>query len=266
MKKILLLFVVFISINGYSQKDSIVTYLNGKGKVITDKNKAIYFEILTKKSDTLWLSRKFRRSGKIYTYSHYKSKDKKVKIGESVSFDKHGNMKGVTIYNAQGKKHGRTKLWFDNGNINLKGIYLNGKKEGLWKCYFYDGSLAGKVIFKNDSIIKETFYDTSGNELDKSVAIIKEQKPKFKGGIKKYEKHLKTLTDNISYQVKGRVFVEYVIDINGNVKDVTLSSEVPEKFKQEIISFFENIKGWEPAIHLNRNIPYSFTQTLKFNK
>lgn len=264
MKKLLLLLLVFISISGYSQKDSIVSYLDYNGKITTNKEKAMFFEILTKKSDSLWLARKYRRNGKLYGYTHYLSRLQKNKIGESVVFNKNGDMSALYFYNKEGKRHGKMQTWFDNGNKNTEGIYLNGKREGVWKVYYYNGTLAGKGILKNDSIIKSTYYNNKGEKIDDFTNVIKEKKPTFKEGNDKYYKQLKKLTSKISYKVKGQIIVEYVIDVKGQVRDVAISEKIPEKLEKEIVHFFENLKGWEPAIHMNRKIPFNFSQPLNF--
>ena len=109
MKKIFLLLLVFININGYSQKDSIINYLDKKGNIINNKEKAMSFEIITKSADSLWLVRKYKRSGKLYNYTHYLTKEKKIKIGESVSFNKNGKISALTFYNKKVKEMGEYK-------------------------------------------------------------------------------------------------------------------------------------------------------------
>ncbi len=264
MKKVLLLLILLMSLKGHSQKDSIVNYLDKKGKITKDKEIARSFEIITKKSDSLWFVRKFRRSGKLYNYTYYKSKDKKNKIGESVNFNKHGKMTSLLYYNNKGEKHGKETRWFDNGNKNIEALYLKGDKEGVWKLYHYNGTIASRGVFKKDSLLKSTFYNLQGNKIDFEYDDFKTKKPKFKGGNKKYIDKLKKLIRNIDFKVKGKVNVYYVIDTKGRIKDVTIDEELPTKLKKQIITFFENIEGWIPATHLNRKIPFNFSQPLNF--
>ncbi|WP_028889531.1 toxin-antitoxin system YwqK family antitoxin [Tenacibaculum ovolyticum] len=264
MKKILLLFILFVSFQGFSQKDSIVNYLDKKGKITKDKEKARSFEIVTKKLDSLWLVRKYRRNGKLFNYTHYLSANKKIKIGESVSFNKHGKMNVLNFYNKEGRKHGRAQTWFDNGNKNIEGIYLEGKREGVWKLYHYNGKLASKGVFKKDSLLKTSFYNSLGNKIEFKYDDFKIKKPKFKVDNKKYVDRLKKLVKSINYKVKGKINVYYVIDVDGKIKDVTIDEKLPKKLKKQIITFFENIEGWVPATHLNRIIPFNFTQPLNF--
>ncbi len=264
MKKVLLLCVLFIAFQGYSQKDSIVNFLDKKGKVTENKSKARSFEIITKKGDSLWLVRKFRRNGKLHNYSYFKSKDRKSKIGESVCYNKHEKVTSLLLYNNKGEKHGKETRWFDNGNKNIEATYLNGKKEGVWKLYHYNGVIASRGIFKNDSLLKSTFYNLLGNKIEFKYDNFKIKKPTFKGGKKNYVNSIRKLISNIDYKVKGKVYVYYVIDVKGNVRDVTVDEELPNELKKQIITFFENIKGWTPATHLNRIVPFNFSQPLNF--
>jgi len=42
--------------------------------------------------------------------------------------------------------------------------------------------------------------------------------------------------------------------------------EIPEDLNQKIVSFFEAIDGWEPAIQMNRRVPVNFSIPINFGK
>lgn len=269
IKIALIVILMFFSRNLFAQKDSIVNFFDKKGIITKNKEKARSFQIITKKEDSLWLVRNFRKSGTLYNYSYSISKENKVKRGKSVFFNKYGKKTGELFYDQKGNKQGKSQRWFDNDSLNITGFYLAGKREGIWKAYHYNGKLAARVVFKNDSVLKTTYYNNNNNnnntELVANKEALKHIKPIFKGGNKKYIKNLKRLTKKITFKVKGKIIVNYIIDVNGTIKDVTIDEKMPEKLKKEIIVFFENLKGWEPAVHLNRKIPYNFSQPLNFN-
>ena len=146
MKKVILIFtVLFITINCYSQ-DSIVNFLDGKGKIV-DKKNALEIETIVRK-DTLWKVTNYYRNGKIKKYGHFKTKSKENPIGEFITFNRKSKIITVTFYNLNGKKNGRHRTWFDNGNVNSIGIYLDGKREGKWKYYHYNGNEACRQYYK----------------------------------------------------------------------------------------------------------------------
>jgi hypothetical protein len=45
-------------------------------------------------------------------------------------------------------KDGLFEQFYDNGNIKIRGNYVNGKKDGLWESFYYDGSSSGRQTFK----------------------------------------------------------------------------------------------------------------------
>ena len=263
MKLKLFIILFFTCFHLFSQKDSIVNFFDNNNKITTDKTKAKNFEILTKVNDTLWLSRKYRRNGKLFYYQHYNSLAKTVKIGQSINYNKHGKMIQLSYYNKEGLLHGKYKSWFDNGNINAEGRLYEGNKEGLFKIYHYNGVLAGKAIFKKDTIIQEIYYNNNG-EITEKEAVIRKKKASFKGGLKEYRNELKKLKRTLNYKIDGDVYVNFVIDIDGSITDVTVDETIPEKLYIELVDFFEDIKGWSAAIDRGRKIPFNYTQKINF--
>ena len=261
MKKILLIIIVLTYTYKVSSQDSIVNYLDRNGKVI-DKERAVEIETIVKK-DTLWRVTNYYRNGKIKKHGHFRTKEKKIPVGEFVKFSRTGKASQILFYNLIGEKNGRYRSWFDNGNISSIGMYLNSKKESIWKYYHYNGVEACRQFFKNDSIIKTVIHDEKGNlVIDK---LVENKKAEFKGGQDKFTRKVKRLTDNIDYQIKGRIYVHFVINVYGKIQDVTIDEDLPDRLNKQIVSFFENIEGWEPAIHMNRKISTTFNIPLNFN-
>jgi len=52
-------------------------------------------------------------------------------------------------FNDKGEKHGPWEVYWDNGNLDYKGNYINGKKHGLFEDYWYDGILMYKTNYIN---------------------------------------------------------------------------------------------------------------------
>lgn len=85
MKKILLLFIVFISISGYSQKDSISNYLDRKFRITSNKNDAKYIETSVKKR-ALWEKVLYYRDGKIFKTRFSKNNRGSSYVGKYLEF------------------------------------------------------------------------------------------------------------------------------------------------------------------------------------
>mgnify|MGYP000386223278 FL=1 len=263
MRKLLLLFILFIAVQGYSQKDSIINFLGRKGKVIKNKEKVRFFEIITKKSDSLWLTKRYRRNGKQVASWFTKDKERKNKIGESKTFNGSGKLSSIVYYNLKGNKTGRYRSWFDNTAKNIEGIYIDGSKEGVWKYYHYNGVLASRKIYKKDSLLKSSYYNEKGVKIkhDKSLCLAEAS---FKGGSNAFYQKVKKLYPKLGYKVKGVIYVDFTIDIYGNIRNVIVNENVTPDLKNKIITFFEKIKGWSPAIQVHRKIPFNISIPLKF--
>ena len=250
MKKLLFIGILFVVVKGFSQ-DSIVNYLDSKGKLTSSTN-ARYFEIIKKKSDTIWMISMYRKSGKLIYYSFSKSKDKKEKIGQFVSFFETGQKSGMHFYDVNGLRKGKVESWFRSGQTSLKGRFLNDKKVGVWNYYHFNGKLASRLFYKNDSLIKSVAYDENGVKSNKKV--ITSEKAKFKGGERKFKSIVRKLSKQINFKVKGQIIVNFVIDINGVISTVFFDEKIPDFMKTKIELYFKNIKGWKPGKNMNRRV------------
>lgn len=260
MKNNFIFILAFFLISSSYSQDSIVNYLDGKGKIV-EKKYATQIETLVKK-DTLWQVTRFFGNGKVKNFGHFKNKDKKQPIGEFITYYRNGQVSTLLFYNNQGKKNGDYKTWFANGKLSVNGTYLSDKKESIWKYYHYNGIEASRLYYKNDSIMKTIIYDENGKQLNVPSL---SRNAKFKGGQEQFKAEIKKLTKGIGYKIKGKVIVNFVVGIHGEIKDVVINEELPEELHQKIVAFFEAIEGWEPAIHMNRKIPVDFTIPLSFS-
>ncbi|MGB0891383.1 MAG: hypothetical protein ACPGUU_03450 [Flavobacteriaceae bacterium] len=263
MKKLVYLFLGLItSINIYSQ-DSIVNYLDQNFKITEVKNDTHYLKI-TVKRDSVWENRIYHRDGKIlfknYSYKPYKNSY----VGKFLRFHRNKNISKRVFFNKKSNEEGKIITWFDNRKRNYTGSYKDGIPKGIWKYYHYNGKLASKFYYNtNGDIDKYILYDTNGLETNEKD-YIKFLKPKFKGGIDKFNSKLNYLIDNLSYGINTKLYINFTIDVDGNIKDVIVVNNIPKKLKKEISDFFESIKGWESAIEMNRKIPYKYRFSISF--
>jgi hypothetical protein len=51
-----------------------------------------------------------------------------------------------------GKSHGLTKMFSQDGTLMQDVVYVNGRKEGLWREYYPSGALKETRIYKNDKV------------------------------------------------------------------------------------------------------------------
>lgn len=181
---------------------------------------------------------------------------------------------------------------FENGNISFKGLFNEGlRKAGNWFYYYDNGTKAsviqypltetvpiGKPSLKFDSF-ENIYYDSTvkyfnalcynkdGIQQDSCNLINK--KPEYKDGLNGWRSYLEKKTYDITSAVKGnsgiyfiRYDVFFLIDSNGATSNVMLDNAIDESIDYKVGKVFRDSKLWTPAKHNNRNISYTYTQSL----
>lgn len=266
---LLLISLALYSTLNFAQKDSIVNYLDMNNKIIDNdgdiKRKTRLIEVITNQNDSLWLVQRYRRNGKLRQVGYYRTKDKKMPIGKFVSYNRRDSISNMIFYNTKGLKHGKIESWFYNRNKKLEGVYLENKKEGVWKYYHQNGQIAARHVYKSDSILRAIYFDENGHKI-KYNGSHKFIEPQFKGGNKLFSRKLKKTLWDIQNSVKGVVYISFTINVEGNIEDVEIDNKnLPSNVKYIIINRLEGVKGWQPASHLNRKLPYDYLIPLIFN-
>ena len=253
--------ILLISILKLSAQDSIVNYLDSKEKK-TKKSKAFFVETLVKKND-LWIQTLYHRNRKIKKKGQYLTFNKSLPIGNFYEFFRSGDLKKVNTYNDASQLDGYTKAWFSENKLNYTGNYENGSKAGIWKYYHVNGKIACKQYFQNSKIIKTVVFDEEGIKIKKDL--IESKKPEFEGGgIDNFFKHIRRIHENIDFQINGLIYINFDVNAEGKINNVSIDDDIPIKLKRKLILYFESIEGWSPAIHMNRKIPYYFALPLNF--
>lgn len=249
-KKLLIICVALFAIKGYTQ-DSIVNYFDGKGKK-TIREFAEIIEITLKKSDSIWEFSRYRENGIIGHRSFSKTKEKKKKIGQEMAYSRKGKMIALRFYDLNGLKDGRVKCWFYEGNKSHLGRYVKDKKESVWTYFHHNGNIASKLYYKNDTLLKRVIYNERG-DLTKDK-VIETQMAFFKGGNNAFRARIQKVMMQVSHKIKKRVVLRFTINFNGDIKDVYFNQPLRADIEKEIIEKTKKIKGWSPAIHMNRRV------------
>ena len=53
-------------------------------------------------------------------------------------------------YNSNGKRHGYWEFYHDNGQLWMKGNFINGDPDGIWEYYHKNGDLDEIIIYENN--------------------------------------------------------------------------------------------------------------------
>lgn len=136
--KIYFLVFLFISINVYSQ-DKIISYYDINWKETKRKNASFYREAF--KDNDLWHVNDYYISGKLQMSGTYIDDSLKVKDGEFKFYFENGNVESEGKF-VNNNYVGIWKWFFDNSNLRLTGEYnQDGKKNGYWKAWYVNGNV-----------------------------------------------------------------------------------------------------------------------------
>ncbi len=255
---IMLLFVVV----GYSQNDTATIYVDFNRKEVS-KDKAKYISKQFNK-DEKWVVNNYYLSGELQMKGACKSKKYIKRHGAFTYYYKNGNLKSKGNYK-NNKKDGNWISWEQTGKIHEKGEYKKGEFDGIIYWY-YEDLLCSEEKYKDDKMVKYTFYDEEGNKLPENTTY--EQKPEYPGGINNLLTYIK---ESVNYpieaennKIESRVLVEFVINKQGEVTNVKVKNNVNELLEKEAIRVIENMQNWKPGKQRNRPVNVMYTVPINF--
>lgn len=175
------------------------------------------------------------------------------------------------------------------------GEYQNGKKEGLWKSYDSESGLIREELTYKYGLRDGPFiiYDSLANVVNQGVyrldtiyeqtnpQDVSEEMPYMSSckGIEPIEertncseeKLLFSLYRNIRYPalardygIEGMAIVQFVINADGSVTDVTVVSGLCESISRECIKTIGRLPTWEPGTQNGKAVNVSFTIPIRF--
>ncbi|MCK4661782.1 MAG: energy transducer TonB [Bacteroidales bacterium] len=126
-------------------------------------------------------------------------------------------------------------------------------------------SYGEKKTKKSETNIPATYYE---EEKDEAVFIIVEEMPEFPGGDSALQKYI---CENLKYPetakengISGNVFVEFLIDKKGKVKDAKILRGVEPSLDKEALRVIKNLPKWKPGKQRGELVDVLFTIPVKF--
>lgn len=262
-KFFLIVFCLFIYISGFSQKDSIINYLDRNYKKV-EREQATYIQTVVKK-DSLWLATLFHGNGKMKFRGFFNDEKLKTRVGVFKRFNEEGKLISVQKYNFEGQKDGVYLYFNDEGNNVTSGLYLKGEREGVWKYTDAEKNKRARIVFKKGKVVDYKLWNKAGDILNEELIL--QRKPQFKNGVKRFNAKLKRdlVKGLIKSGLKTNFLLKFNIDENGKVQDIVLSHKLNPVFEEKIINYFKNLDGLEPAIVANTKVKYPMEIPFIFN-
>lgn len=138
MKRVIL--ILFISVTApmlLSAQDTLVFYYNDEWIEIQDKDEAAFYRKAFLVNG-VWTVRDFYKSDKLQMTGSYKSKKFTTKQGRFVYYYENGNKQSEGDY-VNDKREGRWVFWFENGNKKSEGRVVAENLDGSWVYWYESG-------------------------------------------------------------------------------------------------------------------------------
>ena len=233
MKKLLAI-VLFFCGNYVLGQDTI--FFDSNWGALNDKSKASYywiFQYLGNDTDSA-VAKMYYSSGQIKTERHYSSWAKKIQQGPELEWDDEGHKISEANYN--------------------------------------EGLLVGeKIIYNTDGTVRKPSASDGKWTIEngETVFTVVEHMPEFKGGEKKLFKYLKK---KIKYPkearekgITGRVYVMFVIDKTGAVKDARVIRGVSPELDEVALNAVKEMPKWKPGTQNGKFVNVQFNLPINFS-
>jgi len=139
------------------------------------------------------------------------------------------------------------------------------KLDGEWLSYYPSGKRKSKRIYAKGEIQESLNYDEASGE---TIYFIIDQMPEFVGG---EEALRKFIAMNVKYPVKaqkngvqGRVYISFVVDKQGKVKNCSVARGVNKDLNKEAMRVVGSLPKWKPGIHKGKKVNVSYTVPINF--
>ena len=166
--------------------------------------------------------------------------------------------------------NGPSTYWFQNGQVDSKGFYLNNMKNGEWKYYNEQGELVAKRIYNNGIIIASSFWDNDGNpfvpKTDEDVhrpASFEEGKNAMGRYLASHIKYPESLRDK---GPEGSVPILFEIDKEGNITNLKVLRSLHPELNKEALRVVKAMPKWQPALNHNRPQRFVTGVSIRFTK
>ncbi|RXQ93936.1 energy transducer TonB [Ancylomarina salipaludis] len=260
---------VFLFQFGYTQNDTTIYYKANNKPAIGKEDATRYIEIKKKKKNEFKVD-SYIKSDNIWEQSHekrviYLENDSLVKIKDDYSKKmiyrkyKHFN-KGYLI-----------KDYNESGKIIAEGLsrtLLVTYWEGQVKEYYSSGRLASISKYKNNQVLMNKNWLENGEPYIDNIFDEVDVMPEFPGGMINLMKYFST---NIKYPeearmkgVEGRVFVSFVVDIDGKVIGAYIKKSQHSLFNEEALRVVSEMANWSAGKLDGKPVKVGYTLPVNF--
>ncbi len=219
-------------------------------------------EYRTGKKEGLWLS---YHSNTMMRDSAFYSKGQLIGIRQQ--WYANGYPMDSSVYDSDGK--GVHINWFDNGSPASAGRSFKEKLYGKWQYFHKNGNLSAVEVYDAGKLISRVYYDEQNTPMSDTTN--HDSDATFPGGNKAWNKYIyKQLYFPDQYKITGGdraiVVVTALVDEEGNVTNVEISSPFHPEFDKIAIKGLQKSPKWKPAINHNRRVSQEIRLPVTFGQ
>lgn len=235
------------------------------------------------KKKSMEVYEKNKRTGTCHYYyengTHRKSVSYKLAIKKNVAKAANafpslsGGLDSIVIYQAdslghvmveEGEGHVIESLP-DYGGSVVEGDFKRGYKHGTWVLKSKSGAFSYKEEFKDGVFVS----GESEKDGVKSTYTLIDTPPDFKGGSTAFYayimKNVRYASDAQQNNIQGKVFLSYVVDVDGSITNVKVDRGLYPSLDEEAVRVLKGSPRWIPGmkhgfpVEVKYNIPVSFS-------
>lgn len=147
MKRSVLFFVVMIVTQLLYGQDTIRAFFDKNWEKTTEEN-AMYYRKAFEGKAGRWIAKDFYMSGKIQMIGQFQTRKLKVREADFTFYYENGQVEMEGIY-VDGNKEADWPKWYSDGTLWQERNYEEGKLHGEYKEFYKSGKLQGEGIYKH---------------------------------------------------------------------------------------------------------------------
>jgi TonB family protein len=200
------------------------------------------------------------------------------------------------------KEEGQFNFYHENGRMQMTGEFSAGEKTGIWREYYEDGTPKDETLYFEGEIFYLQHWDEQGKACltngtgmytektsigitftevydsllrayanivnNDTVFVVCEKMAEYRGGTEAFSQGIRNIVrypkQAIEDRVEGKVFVEFVIDKNGYVRDVHVLQGIGYGCDEEAARVLKQLKNWIPARYKNKPVNQKIVLPISF--
>jgi TonB family protein len=263
-----------------------------------------YNTSLEKTTDGTFIYKKYYPTTSVKTFEiNYLDKERTIKQGRFTHRYDNGNIWSTGDFIAD-EENGEWRYYDLNGNLNKVGSFENGLPTGTWQTFSDSLLKASEYSFNNKGELhgKYIYYDKKG-EVTKEITyedgeVIKTKTYNEAEALERYEivekmpvygeecgkiedallakacgekALLNAIYTNIRYPtfcrengIEGTAYLEFVVEKDGTVSNVTVLNGVSEEIGQECLKVIDSLDSWQPGYQNGEAVRVQFRLPIRF--